>query len=110
MSSDSRVVFLKLVSGECVLTKIIEESNSQLTVCIEKTVQVVPVSATQLTFIPWIPPVVGGDVEISRSHILFETEPSMELINQYNQIFSGIVTAKAMPTTEEKPFKLKLAE
>ena len=106
----TRVVFLKLVSSECIITKIIEESNSQLTVCIEKTVQVVPVSATQLTFIPWIPPVVGGNVEISRSHILFEAEPSMELINQYNQIFSGIVTAKAMPVEDKPAFKLKLAE
>ena len=109
MSKESRVVFLKLVSGESVLTKIIEETNSQITICLERTVQIVQVDAQRCTFVPFIPGVVSGNVEISRSHILFEIEPDQQLINQYNQIFSGIVTAKAMPA-EEKPFKLKLAE
>ena len=86
------VKLIRMNSGEDVIADLISENDD--TLVIGNPIVLVPGQGGTLGFAPWSP-VLSPDVKeiaIKSSYIVFMSEPNEDVVNNYNQIFSPIVT------------------
>lgn len=86
------VKLVKMWSGEDVVANLIEEKDESIV--IENPIVAVPTGQGQLGFAPWSPLLDGKDkpLEITRRYVVYITDPSGSIIDNYNQMFSPLVT------------------
>ena len=84
---------IRFISGENVICDLQEEKAD--TIVIRDAIVAMPVNedGTQLGFAPWAPlqdPDID-DLEVSRNHVMYITDPAPNLVEQYNKMFNRIV-------------------
>jgi len=92
MANDVKV--LKLITGEEVITRIIEEENNLITLKNPMTLQMIPptTSTGQVGFamVPWMKAAKNEKITISIEHILVEDEASEQTEKNYLQMVTGL--------------------
>jgi len=86
------VKLIRMNSGEDVIADLINEEAEVLVV--SNPIVLVPGQGGTLGFAPWSP-VLSPDVKeiyIRSDYVVFMSEPNEDVVNNYNQIFSPIVT------------------
>lgn len=86
------VKLIRLNTGEDVIADIIKESDSDLV--ISNPIVAVPSGRGELGFAPWSP-LLSKDVKeivVNRHYIVYISETQDQIVEQYNQIFSPIIT------------------
>jgi hypothetical protein len=91
------VKLIRLLTGEELVTEVINEDDKQ--VVIKNPIRVVvmpnasrdPKAAPTIGFAPWIEFAEDNKIELDKSHVLYVLTPVQEFINQYNTIHGGIV-------------------
>ena len=84
---------IRFISGENVICDLQEEKADAIV--IRDAIVAMPVNedGTQLGFAPWAPlqdPDID-DLEVSRNHVMYITDPAPNLVEQYNKMFNRIV-------------------
>lgn len=79
---------IRLSTGEEVITRITQED--ECTVTIEDGIMLLPAGEGKIGFVPFMPYSNGEPIAISRSHIMFVTEPNEDLEAQVRQMTTGI--------------------
>ena len=89
----SETVLMRLYSGEDVLTTIAEETDDAYQ-C-ENIVVAVPAERGHIGFAPWAPIAKEGvSIRIAKDYIVYVTEPNPDLAEQYEGLFSTVITPK----------------
>ena len=91
MANDVKV--LKLITGEEVIARVIEEENNLITLEKPMTLQMLPPTSTgQVGFalVPWMKAAKNEKVTISTEHILVEVEASEQSEKNYLQVVTGL--------------------
>jgi len=91
MSNDVKV--LKLITGEEVIARVIEEENNLITLEKPMTLQMLPPTSTgQVGFalVPWMKAAKNEKVTISTEHIIAEDEASEQTEKNYLQVVTGL--------------------
>lgn len=87
---------LKMISGDDLLAEITNETDTHISIKNPVRVVVMPTKAnpTQPTvgFAPWNDFSEEKEFTIHRAHVIVTMKPVQEFVNQYNAMFSGIVT------------------
>ena len=97
------VKLLRLKSGEDIEGDIVGENSEYLIV--KNPAMLMPVGegrggSVQIGLTPWMPFSVAKDFELPREWVLITTDPALDIVNNYNQVFgSGIVVPKVSPKT-----------
>lgn len=86
------VKLIRMSSGEDVVATIIEETDDVLK--IEDAIVAIPTGQGQLGFAPWSPLICKSNKEIpvSKKFVVYVADVAEDIVNQYNQMFSKIVT------------------
>lgn len=84
---------IRFISGENVIADVQEEKTDSI--IIRDAIVAMPINeeGTQLGFAPWAPlqdPDID-DLEVSKNHVMYITQPAPNLVEQYNKMFSRIV-------------------
>jgi len=90
---ENNVKVLKLITGEEVITRVIEEENNLISLDKPMILQMmVPTSTGQMPFalIPWMKAAKNEKVTISTEHILTEDEASEQTEKNYLQVVTGL--------------------
>jgi len=85
------IKLIRMSSGEDVITTVIDEVDDAIH--IKNAIVVVPTGNNQLGFAPWSP-VINPDVEfieVFKRFIVYVSEPSANIIEQYNSIFNKVI-------------------
>lgn len=106
------VKLIRLITGEELMAEVIDQPSKLMEstpfsvdptkVTIKNPIRVVvmpqrdPKAPPSIGFAPWLEFAEDKIIELDRSHILFIVTPVKEFINQYNSLFSAIIT----PTTK----------
>jgi hypothetical protein len=88
----SEIKVLKFLSGEDCACTIVERNEDHLIV--EDVITPVPIGQDQMGFAPWCT-LMGKNkkpVTVYKTAIVCEYEPDDQLINQYQEMFSKIIT------------------
>ena len=92
MANDVKV--LKLITGEEVIARVIEEKNNLITLEKPMILQMMPPDRTtgQIPFalVPWIKAAKNEKVTISTEHIIAEDEGSEQTQKNYLQLVTGL--------------------
>ena len=91
MTNDVKV--LKLITGEEVIARVIEEKNNLITLEKPMTLQMLPPNTTgQMGFalVPWMKAAKNEKVSISTEHIIAEDEGSEQTHKNYLQLVTGL--------------------
>ena len=97
------IKLLRLKSGEDIVTDIVGENSEFLIV--KNPAMLMPVGdgrggSVQIGLTPWMPFSSSKDFELPREWVLITTEPALDIVNNYNQVFgSGIVVPQVSPKT-----------
>ena len=86
------VKLIRMNSGEDVIADLISQEDE--TLVLSNPIVLVPGQGGTLGFAPWSP-VISPDVKeiiIKTNFVVFMSEPNEDVVNNYNQIFSPIVT------------------
>ncbi|AIX31789.1 hypothetical protein Syn7803US50_159 [Synechococcus phage ACG-2014f] len=86
------VKLIRMNSGEDVIADLISETGD--TLVLSNPIVLVPGQGGTLGFAPWSP-VISPDVKeitIRANYVVFMSEPNEDVVDNYNQIFSPIVT------------------
>jgi len=86
------VKLIRLNSGEDVIADLISQSDEDLV--ISNPIVAVPSGRGELGFAPWSP-LLSKDVKeitINRHYVVYISETQDQIVEQYNQIFSSIIT------------------
>ena len=86
------VKLIRMNSGEDVIADLISQEAE--TLVLSNPIVLVPGQGGTLGFAPWSP-VISPDVKeitIKSNYVVFMSEPNEDVVNNYNQIFSPIVT------------------
>jgi len=86
------VKLIRMNSGEDVIADLIRQEAE--TLVLSNPIVLVPGQGGTLGFAPWSP-VISPDVKeiiIRSNYVVFMSEPNEDVVNNYNQIFSPIVT------------------
>ena len=86
------VKLIRMQSGEDVIADLLSESSEELV--LTNPIVLVPGRDGTVGFAPWSP-VIHPDVKelrIRASYIVYVSEPNDDVVNNYNQIFSPILT------------------
>ena len=77
-------------SGEDVIADVIEEN--EYTITMENPIVAVPSQQPgQIGFAPWSPLLAKGEgIEVTKKYVVYEAEPSPDIIEQYNTMFGKI--------------------
>ena len=86
------VKLIKMWSGEDVIADLVDEG--QETITIQNPIVAVPARQGQIGFAPWSPLLDGKDkpLDITRKYVVYITDPNVEIIDNYNNMFSPLVT------------------
>lgn len=86
---------LKMISGEELLAEIINETDTHIEIKNPVRVVVMPTKTNPQTptvgFAPWADFSEQKNFTIHRAHVIVVMTPVQEFVNQYNQMFGGIV-------------------
>lgn len=87
---------LKMISGEEILAEITNETDTHISLKNPVRIIVMPTKANPATptvgFAPWADFSEEKEFTVHKAHVIVSMKPVMEFINQYNSMFSGIVT------------------
>ena len=86
------VKLIRMQSGEDVIADLLSETSEELV--LTNPIVLVPGRDGTVGFAPWSP-VIHPDVKelrIRASYIVYVSEPNDDVVNNYNQIFSPILT------------------
>ena len=91
------IKLLKLKSGEDLIGEVLKENAEYITVGAPAVLM--PVGgeggAVQMGLAPWVPFSSAKSFEITRDWVVLITDPAVDIVNNYNQIFgSGIVVPR----------------
>jgi len=96
--SKRKIVILRLTTGEDVIAEELDTSDETITINNPVRVVVVPSRADpnnpSIAFAPWNEFCESREVTLNFRNVLFMDKPIKEFVNQYNSMFSGIVTAQ----------------
>lgn len=96
----SDVICLKLMSGEEVVGKIIERNNDFIAIKDVASIIMMPGGQSGqvgLGLMPFLPYAENKTFHFSRSLIMVDFDPNVDMLNNYNRMFgSGIQIAKAV--------------
>ena len=82
---------IRLHSNELVIAELSKEDDEFLYLL--EPFALVPTNEGKINFIPWCPlNEEGTTVDVSRKNIMYYATPSEEVIRNYNDIFSNIIT------------------
>jgi len=86
------VKLIRMSSGEDVVATIVSETDSVLK--LEDAIVAIPTGEGQIGFAPWSPLVSKTDkiLPVSKNFVIYVAEVAEDIVNQYNQMFSKIVT------------------
>ena len=84
---------IRLVTGEEVIAKIKEETDTTLTV--EDGIMLIPAGEGKIGMVPFMPYSEGDPIELNKAHIMFRTTPNEDLRRQVLRITTGIETPNA---------------
>ena len=86
------VKLIRMSSGEDVVATIVNETDSVLEV--ENAIVAIPTGEGQIGFAPWSPLVSKSDktLPVNKKFVVYIAEVAEDIVNQYNQMFSKIVT------------------
>lgn len=86
------VKLIRMSSGEDVVATIVNETDSVLEV--ENAIVAIPTGEGQIGFAPWSPLVSKSDktLPVNKKFVVYVAEVAEDIVNQYNQMFSKIVT------------------
>jgi len=88
--SDTKLI--RLTSGEDVIATLLSEDDESIT--IENAIVAIPAGKGELGFAPWSP-LLSKEVNqltVSKRFIIYLAEPITQLVDQYKQMFSPIIT------------------
>jgi hypothetical protein len=86
------VKLIRLTSGEDVIANLISESEDSI--IIENAIVAVPSGRGELGFAPWSPLLSKNvkELTISKNFVIYIAETQDQIVEQYNEIFSPIIT------------------
>jgi hypothetical protein len=86
------VKLIRMSSGEDVVATIVNETDSVLEV--ENAIVAIPTGEGQIGFAPWSPLVSKSEktLPVNKKFVVYIAEVAEDIVNQYNQMFSKIVT------------------
>jgi len=86
------VKLIRMSSGEDVIATIVNETDSVLE--IEDAIVAIPTGEGKLGFAPWSPIVskLNKILPVNKNFIVYIADVAEDIVNQYNQMFSKIVT------------------
>ena len=82
---------IRLVTGEEVIASI-EENTTDNTVTIKEGVMLLPAGEGKIGMIPFMPYSDGSPITVSKTHVMFMTNPSEELYRQVLRTTTGLET------------------
>lgn len=86
------VKLIRMYSGEDVIADLINEDSQQLQV--SNPIVLIPGRDGTVGFAPWSP-VIHPDVKtitVKASYVVYVTDPNEDVVRNYNEIFSPIIT------------------
>ena len=85
------IQLIRLMSNEMVVLDVVEENEDHLTV--KDPVALVPTKEGSLSFVPWSPlSEENTTVKIYTRNVVYYATPNEEVIKNYKEIFSTIIT------------------
>lgn len=86
------VKLIRMSSGEDVVATIVNETDSVFEV--ENAIVAIPTGEGQIGFAPWSPLISKSDktLPVNKKFVVYVAEVAEDIVNQYNQMFSKIVT------------------
>lgn len=86
------IKLIRMSSGEDVVATVVEEVDDAIK--IKNAIVIVPTQKQQLGFAPWSPVMDPEEetLEVFKHFIVYVTKPAPQVIEQYNNIFTTIVT------------------
>ena len=85
------IKLIRLMSNEMVVTEVVEENDALITA--KDPVALVPTKEGSLSFVPWSPlSEENTTVGIYTRNVVFYATPNEEVIRNYKEIFSTIIT------------------
>jgi len=96
----ANIKILKLISREDILGEVLNETDSTIKIKNPVRVIVVPSKTSpqnpQVAFAPWAEFTEQKEFTIHKAHIVVSMEPMKDFINNYNQMFGGVI----LPTSK----------
>ena len=85
------IELIRLQSNEMVVSEVVSESGGYL--ILKDPVALVPTKDGVVSFVPWSPlSEPGSEVRVYTSSVVYYSVPNDELIKNYKEIFSPIIT------------------
>lgn len=85
------IQLIRMLSNEMVVLDVVEENEDYLTV--KDPVGLVPTKEGSLSFVPWSPlSEQDTTVKVYTRNIVYSTTPNEEVVKNYKEIFSTIIT------------------
>jgi hypothetical protein len=86
------VKLIRLTSGEDIVANLISENDDSI--IIENAIVAVPSGRGELGFAPWSPLLSKNvkELTISKNFVIYVSETQDQIVEQYNEIFSPIIT------------------
>ncbi len=92
--SDKNIKLMRLVSGEEIIAEVSNSSKDGYTV--KDAIVMIPAGEGKIGIMPWMPYTKANKgLTVRKQDIMFMVEPVEDLVNQFKQSRSGIVTAPA---------------
>ncbi len=96
----ANIKILKLISREDILGEILDESDSTIRIKNPVRVIVMPSKTSpqnpQVAYAPWAEFSEQKEFTIHKAHIIVSMDPMTDFINNYNQMFGGVI----LPTSK----------
>ena len=85
------IQIIRLMSNEVVITEVVDQDDEFIT--LKEPFALIPTQDGKLNFIPWSPlSDPGTSVKMYIKHIVYYATPSEDVLNNYLDIFSSIIT------------------
>ena len=86
------VKLIRMWSGEDVVTDLISENEDS--VVITNPIVAIPSGQGNIGFAPWSPihKAEGTEIEVTKKYVVYITDTKDEIIEQYNEMYSSVVT------------------
>ena len=84
------VKIVKLISGEDLIAELADSDD----IIVKNPVVMIPVNKDQIAFQPWIPYAEDKEYLLKEPQVVIIATPSETIVNEYQKIYSSIVTPK----------------
>jgi len=84
------VKIVKLISGEDLIAELADSDD----IIVKNPVVMIPVNKDQIAFQPWIPYAEDKEYLLKETQVVIIATPSETIVNEYQKIYSSIVTPK----------------